>query len=78
MEEKATAQITRKMMSSAVFQYSRGKGRLVMASVKEAKLAAAGKKVGGIIMASALVLRLVRIIQTKGKTIRMPPRIRKT
>lgn len=67
MELKATAQMTRKKMSRPVFKYSFRKGRLFMASPKLPVTSSLGKMVGGTCMLSGTVLRLVRIIHTKGK-----------
>ena len=70
MELKATAQITRKKIIRAVLIYSLIKGRLVTASRKFSHRKALGKMTGGVALLSATVLKLVRIIQMKGKTMR--------
>ena len=78
MELNSTAQITRKTIISPVFQYSLAKGRLLMASPKLLTISSLGKMVGGTSMLSGTVLRLVRIIHTKGNTMMRAPRIRNT
>ena len=75
MELKATAQITRKKIISPVLMYSLRKGRLLTASSKLSPMICWGKKVGGTAMLSGTVLELVRIIHTKGKTMRRAPMI---
>ena len=76
MELKATAQMTRKKIISPVLRYSFRKGRLFMASPKLPVTTSWGKMVGGTCMLSGTVLRLVRIIHTKGKIIMSAPMIR--
>ena len=77
MELNTTAQITRKRIISAVFTYILKKGREATASTKLDRSQWDGKMMGGICMLSVWVLKLVRIIHTKGKIMMMAPRMRK-
>ncbi len=73
-----TAHSTRKRMSRPVLTYRLTKGRLSSAVTKLSKFQLEGRIWGGMAIASAWVLKAVRIIHTKGKIMMMLPRIRTT
>lgn len=78
MELKMTAHSTRNTISKAVLTYRLTKGRLARAVTKLSKFHWEGRIWGGMAMDSAWVLKLVSTIHTKGKIIRMLPRISTT